>query len=175
MSDLQIAWLELATVGGVGFLLTLFGIVINGVIKKQNELCTEKTNGMVIKYGFPGEGRMYPVLEYFVDGKGYQTKKKFRGIKRKRVSGLPTQIQPNAYEDEKGWLHVKIGFVVNLRHLAEELWPIGSRMTVYYNPNDPKKCYVDRPISGCVASIMFILMGMVTMILSVVGFFLIQL
>lgn len=46
------------------------------------------------------------------------------------------------HEDEKGWLHVKTGAIANLRQLAEQLWPINSKMAVYYNPNNPKKCYV---------------------------------
>ncbi|MEJ8786954.1 DUF3592 domain-containing protein [Dorea sp. ICN-14282] len=52
---------------------------------------------------------------------------------------------------------------------------MGSKVTVFYNPNDPKKCYVDRPISGSFTSIMFVLVGMVIIILSVLVFFLIQL
>jgi hypothetical protein len=173
MSELQIAWLELGTVGGLGVILALAGIMIEIVTKRKNALCTYKTNGVVIKYGFPGEGRMYPVVEYIVDGNFYQDKKKFRGIKTKKISGLPMYVQSKAYEDEKGWLHVKIGSIANLRQLAEQLWPINSEMTVYYNPKDPKKCYVERPVSGSFTSTMFIIMGLVTIILGVVVFFLI--
>ena len=41
MSELQIAWLELVTVGGLGAILALSGVIINIVTKKQNKLCTE--------------------------------------------------------------------------------------------------------------------------------------
>lgn len=34
MSELQIAWLELVTVGGVGAILALSGVIINIVTKK---------------------------------------------------------------------------------------------------------------------------------------------
>lgn len=175
MTELQIAWLELITVGGLGFILTLSGGIINVSAKRQSESCTKQTEGIVIQYGFPGEGRMYPIVEYCVDGTCYKARKKFCGIRRKKISGFPTQVQSKAYEDEKGWLHVKIGPIANLRQIAEQLWPIGSKMTVYYNPNNPKKCYVDRPISESFTSKMFILMGMVTIILSVMVFLLIQL
>lgn len=175
MSELQIAWLELITVGGLGFILALSGVIINVSAKRQSKSCTKKTEGNVIQYGFPGEGRMYPIVEYFVDGTCYKTRKKFRGVKTKKISGSPIQVQPKAYEDEKGWLHVKIGPIANLHQIAEQLWPIDSKMTVYYNPNNPKKCYVDRPISESFTSMMFILMGMVTIILSVLVFLLIQL
>ena len=175
MSELQIAWLELITVGGLGVILALSGVIINLIAKKQNKSCTKQTEGIVIQYGFPGDGRMHPIVEYVVNGTYYKAKKKFRGVKRIRISGFPINVQSNAYEDEKSWLHIKIGPIANLHQLAEQLWPIGSKMTVYYNPNNPKKCYVDRPISGSFISIMFVLIGMVTLLLSVLVFFLIQL
>ena len=69
----------------------------------------------------------------------------------------------------------RTGAIANLRQFAEQLWPINSKMTVYYNPNNPKKCYVDRPISKSFTSMMFIIMGTVTILSSVLVFFLMQL
>lgn len=92
----------------------------------------------------------------------------------KQISGLPAYVEPNVYEDEKGYLHVKIGPIANLRQLAEQLWPVGSKMTVYYNPENPKKCYIDRPIYGGITSILFIIIGIVTIMLSLIVFILIQ-
>lgn len=60
------------------------------------------TDGTVVQYGFPGKGMMYPIVEYFVDGTCYKTKKKFRGVLTKQISGFPLNIQSNAFEDEKG-------------------------------------------------------------------------
>lgn len=91
---------------------------------------------------------MNPIVEYVVDGNRYTAKKKFRGILTKRISGLSVHVASGVYEDEKGWLHIKTGAIANLRELAEQLWPIGSKMTVYYNPDHPKRCYVDRPVLG---------------------------
>ena len=123
----------------MGIILALAGVIINIIAERQNKLCTQHTEGIVIQYGFPGDGRMYPIVEYFVDGVCYKAKKKFRGVKRIRISGFPIKVQSKAYEDEKGWLHIKIGPIANLHQIAEQLWPIGSKMTVFYNPNDPKK------------------------------------
>ncbi len=81
------------------------------------------------------------------------------------------KVQTEAYEDEKGWLRIKVGTVANLRQIAEQLWAIDSKTTVYYNPNNPKKCYVDRQISGSFTSIMFVLVSMVIIILSILVFF----
>ena len=62
MSELQIAWLELVTVGGLGAILALSGVIINIVTKKQNKLCTKHTEGIVVQHGFSDEGRMYPIV-----------------------------------------------------------------------------------------------------------------
>lgn len=175
MSEIEIAWLELITVGGLGAILVLLGVIINITVKRRNQLCTKQTDGIVKQYGFPGNERMYPIVEYFVNGTCYKTKKKFRGVKTTKISGLSIPVKSKAYEDEKGWLHVKIGAIANLRELAEQLWPIDSKMTVYYNPNNPKNCYIDRPISKSFATMMFIITGMATILLSVLLFFLIQL
>ena len=110
-----------------------------------------------------------------MNGTCYKTKKIFCVIKTTQISGVPVPVKSEVYEDEKGWLHVKTGSIANLRQLAEQLWPINSKMTVYYNPNNPKKCYVDRPISKSFTSMMFIIMGIVTILLSVLVFFLMQL
>lgn len=138
MSEIQIAWLELMTVGGLGVILVLLGVTFNIIVKRQNKLCTKKTDGIIKQYGFPGNGRVYPIVEYFVNGTCYKAKKKFRGIKTTQLSGVPVPMKPEVYEDEKGWLHVKTGAIANLHQLAEQLWPINSKMTVYYNPNNRK-------------------------------------
>ncbi len=175
MSKIQIAWLGFLLVGGVGVLFIFSGVMITIVTKKQMKQCTKKIEGAVVQYQFPGGGSMNPIVEYVVDGNRYIAKKKFRGILTKRISGLSVHVASGVYEDEKGWLHVKTGSIANLRQLAEQLWPINSKMTVYYNPNNPKKCYVDRPISKSFTSMMFIIMGIVTILLSVLVFFLMQL
>lgn len=176
MTELQIAWLELIMVGGIGIILALSGVIINIVAKRKIKVCTKKVEGIVTRHRFSGEGNMYPIVEYFVDGTCYKARKKFRGVKMVQISGFPAiSVQPTAYEDEKGWLHVKKGAVVNMRNLAEQLWPTGSKMAVYYNPNNPKKSYVERQITRSFASTLSVIMGMATVLLGVVIFFLMQL
>ena len=63
MSKLQIAWLELITVGGLGVILVLAGIISSISTKKKNKSCTKQTEGIVVQYGFSGTGRMYPIVE----------------------------------------------------------------------------------------------------------------
>ena len=143
--------------------------------KKTNEAVYEKDRRHCCVYQFPGGGSMNPIVEYVVDGNRYTAKKKFRGILTKRISGLSVHVASGVYEDEKGWLHIKTGAIANLRELAEQLWPIGSKMTVYYNPDHPKRCYVDRPVLGSTIAAVFIVTGLIILILSVLLFVLIQL
>ena len=77
------------------------------------------------------------------------------------------------YENEKR-LVAKTERIANLRELAEQLWPIGSKMSVYYNPNNPKRCYVDRPVLGSTISAVFIVTGLIILALSVLLFVLIH-
>lgn len=118
---------------------------------------------------------MYPIVEYAVDGVTYKTKKKYKGIKSIKASGIPLPVKSNAFEDEKGYLHIKSGAIINVRQMAEKLWPINSKMIVYYNPDNPKICYVDRPIYNSFASKMFIIMGSIVIVISIIVFFLMQL
>lgn len=175
MSKMQIAWLGFLVVGGVGVLFIFSGVMITIVTKKQMKQCTKKIEGAVVQYQFPGGGSMNPIVEYVVDGNRYTAKKKFRGILTKRISGLSVHVASGVYEDEKGWLRIKTGAIANLHELAEQLWPIGSKMTVYYNPDHPKRCYVDRPVLGSTIAAVFIVTGLIILILSVLLFVLIQL
>ena len=47
MTEIQIAWLELMTVGGLGVILVLLGVTFNIIVKRQNQLCTKQTDGIV--------------------------------------------------------------------------------------------------------------------------------
>ena len=105
MTTSQISLLALILVGGIGILLIGVSALMKAVARKKAKACTAVTMGTVINHRFMGEGRMYPVLEYIVDGTQYRAKKQFRGIKTKSLSGLPIRTQATAHEDAKGWLH----------------------------------------------------------------------
>ena len=81
MTTSQISLLALILVGGIGILLIGVSALMKAVARKKAKACTAVTMGTVINHRFMGEGRMYPVLEYIVDGTQYRAKKQFRGIK----------------------------------------------------------------------------------------------
>ena len=41
MDEIQIAWLALMMVGGLGVILVLLGVTFNIIVKRQNKLCTK--------------------------------------------------------------------------------------------------------------------------------------
>ena len=83
MTTSQISLLALILVGGIGILLIGVSVLMKAVARRKAKACTAATMGTVIDHRFMGEGRMYPVLEYTVDGTQYRAKKQFRGIKTK--------------------------------------------------------------------------------------------
>lgn len=118
------AMVQLLVDGGIGLILIISGIIMNMISKRNNKQCTKSVEGYVISYSFTGESRMHPIVEYVVDGITYNTKKKYKGIKSIKASGIPLPVKSKAYEDEKGYLHIKSGAIVNVRQMAEKLWPI---------------------------------------------------
>ena len=176
MTDPQIAQLSLAALGGVGAIIVIAGIVARILMRRANDSCTARTTGTIVRHRFNGEGVMYPIVQYAVDGKRYQTKKRFRGVKTSQVSGLSAPMRSEAYEDERGWLHVKSGPVASMGDLAEQLlWPLGSEVTVHYDPAKPQRSYVDRPLSSTFACTMCTIMGLAIIAMGALVFFLMQL
>lgn len=174
MTTSQISLLALISVGGIGVLLIGVSMLMKAAAHRKAKACTAMAAGTVIDHRFMGEGRMYPVLEYTVGGAQHYVRKQFRGVKTVRLSGLPVRSQTAAYEDAKGWLHVKMGPVARLSTLAEQLWPLGSQMTVHYDPDNPDKSYVERPIVGNFATLMFTIAGFLLIAVSILLYVLIQ-
>ena len=170
MAQQQIALLELAFVGGLGAILFITGILIKVLTERKNSRCTSKTVGKVIRHSFMGDGRIAPVVEYEAGGERYTCKKRFAGIKKVHSTRLD---EPDAWEDEKGYLHVRTGILSNMRQLAQTLWPVGTEMEVHYDPNDPGNSYVGVPVNNAVLCRVFLIAGAGIAALGAVLYFLI--
>lgn len=83
MTTSQISLLALISVGGIGILLIGMSTLMKAAARRKAKACTAMIMGTVIDHRFMGEGRMYPVLEYTVDGTRYHVRKQFRGVKTK--------------------------------------------------------------------------------------------
>ena len=124
MTEIQIAWLELMTVGGLGVILVLLGVTFNIIVKRQNQLCTKQTDGIVKQYGFPGNGRVYPIVEYFVNGTCYKTN---GGVLETTITNIDIHTKERksngcGYKTE----HVGLG----LRGVSKEQLEKGDRVIV---------------------------------------------
>ena len=170
MTQQQIALLELALVGGLGAILFITGILIKVLTDRKNSRCTSKTVGKVIRHSFMGDGRMTPVVEYEAGGAKYTCKKRFAGIKKVHSTRMD---EPKAWEDEKGYLHVRTGIIANMRQLAQTLWPVGAEMEVHYDPDEPGNSYVGVPVNNAVLCRVFLFAGAGIAALGVLLYFLI--
>ena len=170
MTQQQIAFLELALVAGIGLVLFIAGLLIKVFTDRKNSRCTSKTVGKVIRHSFMGDGRIAPVVEYEAGGTKYTCKKRFAGIKKVHSTRLD---EPKAWEDEKGYLHVRKGIMSNMRQLAQALWPVGSEMEVYYDPDDPGTSCVGVPVSNEFLCRVFLIAGAGIVALGILLYFLI--
>ena len=95
------------------------------------------------------------------------------GQKKQPIVHSTRLDEPEAWEDEKGYLHVRTGILSNMRQLAQTLWPVGSEMEVYYDPDDPGKSYVNAPVDNAVLCRVFLIAGAGIVALGVLLYFLI--
>ena len=59
-----------------------------------------------------------------------------------------------------------------MRQLAQTLWPVGSEMEVYYDPDDPGKSYVNAPVDNAVLGHVFLITGAGIAVLGILLYFL---
>ena len=171
MSTQTIALMALLILSALGFLLVLIAVIIKTYTKKKNKRCTSETYGKVIKYLFPGDGRIVPVVEFETNQKKYVSKKMINGYIKVRK---PSLSDPYAWEDEKGFLHTTVGPIANVKQAAQELWPIGAEMKVYFDSIDPRINYVERPTENSLAFFIFLITGIALIALGVLMYWLIQ-
>lgn len=112
-------------------------------LRERNRACQATTSviGEVIGHA-RGRG-LVPVVQYQVDGKDYKMSLEYRA-----VVTVSTPFKSPKAQSPFDPLAERI--VINRNSLAsysvfmKEWFPIGSHLTVYYNPNRPKESYVER-------------------------------
>lgn len=130
----------------------IFGIKPKG----KAECCTEKTTGIVIGpsiYTYNDDIRM-PSVEYFVNGQRYKVAgPRFKYVLTKNIStpfhNPITQFECNLNARDDLPDHLEIYSSGNsFTRISEspvmKLFPAGTKVNVYYNPNKPKESYVIR-------------------------------
>ncbi len=160
MNDLTISSICIA---GAGLLLAIISIPFFLHKKAVRKNCTEETKGKVVKYRFRGSGNLSsiaPVVEFYVNGRKFKAYRHYRCVSSKYQSTHnPNEMfgqSDRFYISEKDVFHINTkGVFHNYKKLAEEKWPLGSEMTVVYNPRKPRQAFVEKVvvISGIVGTV----------------------
>lgn len=166
----MLALIELVTLGGTGVLLMLAALLMRMFQMKKIKACSQTVSGQVVEHSFPGHNKLFPVVRYSVDGTEYLVKRSFAGfVTEQKVTPKHMYADRGAYISARGYLHVPVSAFTNLKHMADTLWPIGSSMTVYYNPQNPKQAYAEeKPEWMPLEQIGFLVAGGCTVLISVV-------
>ena len=120
------------------------------------------THGIVVDYCYRGNGVIVPVVEYHVLGETYKKVRTFRGyiMKSWRRDGEPyVQVTKNDCLSIAGGRMGKSD--------AQNMWPLGSNMAVYYHPMKPKMAFIEKiPEHQSIMAMIFIGVGIFLIILS---------
>ncbi|WP_148887304.1 DUF3592 domain-containing protein [Streptococcus sp. Marseille-P6264] len=130
-------------------------LVFSGYL--DDKKCTEKTEGKIIRYS----NVLYndvslPVVEYTVDGNQYKVvgprflssvSKTFATPLNSVVSEVKLEGFDNGEIPQVLRYQVRRNsFISVTKSPLMERFPIGGKVTVYYDPNKPKLSYVERPL-----------------------------
>ncbi len=160
----------LNVLGGIGIIFLMSSMFIANAYKKKIKRCSEKVLGKVINYSFLSEG-FSPIIEYYVDGKVYKKKKRFRGVVTIRKPHVLNR-EKSAYVSENDWLHISTGTITNYREIAENLYPLNSELPVFYNPLKPKEAFIERILQKpSICAIVFAGTGAVFVLVGILMYF----
>ena len=162
----------LLVMSGIGMVLFTSGILISAADKKKINRCSQNTLGTIVKYSYLGRA-FAPIAEYCIDGESYEVRRRFRGVIE---TNKPLSLYNNkgAYVSDKDFLHIQRAAITNFESMANTLYPLGSKLTVYYNPQKPKEAFLEKlPSKSSVCAFVFIGTGIFYILLGVLMYFLI--
>ena len=147
----------LMSLGFAAFTYFMFDIFIFSNYRNAKR-CTERTEGVIIRYSYAlYNGISLPVVEYTVDGNQYKVVgPKFIMAISNTIStplgSIASDVKMDNSEDGEipQVLRYKIyrnSFISLTKSPLMERFPIGGKVTVYYDPKKPKHSYVERPVS----------------------------
>ena len=146
----------LMSLGFAAFTYFMFDIFIFSNYRNAKR-CTERTEGVIIRYSYAlYNGISLPVVEYTIDGNQYKVVgPKFLSAISNTIStplgSIVSDVKMDNFEDGEipQVLRYKIyrnSFISLTKSPLMERFPIGGKVTVYYDPKKPKHSYVERPL-----------------------------
>lgn len=142
-------------VGAVGLLIILMSIPFFAHRKNLKKNCTAEAMGTVVKYRYSGgSGRVSvaPKVEFDVDGKTYKAYRHYKGVS----SVQKKTIDPKKFLGQQDYFYIgnndifyinTAGVMHDYKKLGEQVWPIGTKLPVKYNPNKPKQAFVEKVVT----------------------------
>lgn len=134
------------------FILILLAYLLFYKYLIQEEKCNKKTKGVIKKYtlfNYGGEHNNIhlPVVYYKVNNKDYKVVGPEYKVYISTMKKTPKEKNNISYEDKNQYLYTKrIGNIlieIN-KNPIEEMFPLGSKVDVYYYDKNPKIAYVLR-------------------------------
>lgn len=130
---------------GLLWLVIVFPLYLH--YRKENSIRSKSTSlisGKVVGYNstiYSRHGELpkvaLPIVEYTVRGKQYRKSLKYKRL----IPASSGKIQKDVFSSDYVY-----GSDMNLD--LKKIFPVGSGMTVYYNPKNPEEAYVERCISN---------------------------
>ena len=119
------------------FFIGLINLVLYLFYRREKNIqkkCTSKISGIVVDYDNRNEMVIpLPVVEYIVNGTTYR--KKFE---------YAYYVETPRKKEQKDVFDRKYILSAGNKLQLREIFPKGSAMTVYYNPEKPEKAFVER-------------------------------
>lgn len=172
MSDMEIIKIIFGvflTLGGILLIVLAFKFLYKYLI--QEKRCTSKTEGIIKRYSFVSNGGLHlPIVYYEVDGKEYKVKgPEYKWIIEKTVS---TPFSENKTDYKEHNQNITISRSMNSfagisKNPIREMYPINSKIDVFYDPNNPKLAYVLRYCNMKSFFWMMLISGIVILIIDI--------
>ena len=140
----------LLSIGAFVLLLLAYLLFYKYIV--QEKRCTAKTKGIVKKYtlgtrGGENSGVHLPIVYYSVEGKEYKViGPEYKSYTIITKSG-PYNDNQEAYKEENRVLIINrcANSFANVRtHIMEHIYPVGTKIDVFYDPKKPGLAYVSR-------------------------------
>lgn len=148
----------------------LFFVGILSWLRNENSIeknSTHKVEGTVIGYAYGTPGNP-PRVEYEVDGEIYQ-----QILRYTSVTTYSTPFGPTKAYSPSDLLNTNITIHQNSflsqTNMLEEAFPVGSQMTVWYNPHKPHNSFVERYASNKTIIIINLVFFVIGIMITVAG------
>jgi len=159
------------------FLAMAFGFKMTGLRKKQR--CSKVVKGKVVSYSAVSKSSAYvrlPIVEYEVDGEKYRITGPQYNYTTVTVSSPFIKETTQEYTTDlySQVFRVKIkrnAFFSSLKNPMATLFPLGSEIDVFYDPDKPRRAYVLRLLDNKGIVTIFSLLGVLMLAVAIVGYF----